>query len=130
MAIRINTAAQNAIVDTHGDAFNSGAMEIRTGTQPASANDAVTGTLLGTITVPATAFGAPASGAVAKAGTWSTTAVATGTAGWYRLRNSGDTIRQDGSVGTSGADAIIDNASIVSGGTITVNTFTITAPAS
>lgn len=132
MPLRINTAAQNGIIDLFGDYFNGGVIEVRTGSQPASANNAASGTLLGTINIPATAFAAPGSGSVAKTGTWSGTAAASGTAGWARMRNSGDTIRLDGTVTTSGGGGqfIINNTSVVSGGDMSVSTGTLTMPAS
>lgn len=130
MAIRINDGARNTALDSGlATAFDGGAaiFEVRTGTQPASAGDAATGTLLVSITLPADAFAAASSGAIAKAGVWSGTAGNSGTAGWFRLRNSGDTIRLDGAVGS---DLTFDNSSISSGATITIATFTITQPAS
>jgi hypothetical protein len=127
MATRLNTQCRTDLLDTGIDtAFDSGVFEIRTGTQPAAATDAATGTQLVSITLPADAFGAVSSGAMAKAGTWQGTAGASGTAGWCRLRNSGDTVRIDGAVG---AELTLDNTSISSGGTVTINTATVTMPA-
>lgn len=133
MAVRINTAMQNRQADSAADAFDSGSLAVRTGTQPASANDAATGTLLSTVTLPATAFGAAASGTAAKSGTWSDTVDATGVPGWFRLANTGDTLRIDGAAAASGADLNISGlvgGELVSGGTLTISTFTITQPAS
>jgi hypothetical protein len=70
--------------------------------------------------------------------TWQATAAATGTAGWFRFeadgtddQGSSTTYRRfDGSIGTSGADMILSNLSITSGSTQTINTFTLTIPAS
>ncbi len=121
MPTRLNTATANAQVQARANQYT--ALDIYTATQPATGNTAASGTLLGTITT--VAFGTAASGSVAKAGTWSTTAGASGTAGWYRLRNAAGTASEDGAFG---AEATIDNASIVSGGTITVNTCTLTQP--
>ena len=128
MATRISTQARTNLLDTGIDTdFDSGVLEIRTGTQPAAATDAATGTLLVSITLPADAFGAVSNGAMSRNGTWQGTAVASGTAGYFRLRNSGDTVRIDGAVG---AELTLDNTSISNGGTVTINTATITAPAS
>jgi hypothetical protein len=136
MTIRLSTAAKNAILDTGYDAvFNSGILEGRTGAQPASANDAATGTLLFSMTLPADAFGAASGGSKAKLGTWQdTSADAAGTAGWYRLKQAGDAgstdgtdERQDGSITATGGggDLQLDNTSIASGQQVTVNTFTV-----
>ena len=121
MSIRWNTAKRNALVDAGVASLT--VLEIRTGSQPASANDAASGTLLATITI---AWGAGASGVASITGTPSTTAVATGTAGWARFRNTGDTLRMDGAVGT---DVTLNNNSITSGGTVTVTSGSLTQPA-
>lgn len=117
--------------------LNSGTIQIFTGSQPADANQALTGTLLATMTFGATAFGAPtASGstgsrivtATANAIT-SGTAGATGTAGYFAvLKSDGTTVAGMGSVGTSGADLNLSTLSIVSGATISCSSFTITQP--
>ncbi len=115
--------------------LNTGKLKIYTGTQVA-ANTALTGTLLVTLTLNATAFGTPvASGtdgsgrlvtATANAIT-SGTAAATGTAGYFVLEKSdGTTVIATGSVGTSGADLNLNSLSITSGATVSCSSFTIT----
>lgn len=130
MAERLNTALANQVADNLYDVFNSGTLEIRTGSQPASADDAATGTLLASITLPATAFGAASGGVKAKAGTWQATASAAGTAGWCRFKNSGDTKRLDGAVTATGGGGEIelDNTNIASGQVVTINTVSATQP--
>lgn len=98
MAERMPTATRNRLADSLGDDFNSGTMEIRTGAQPASADDAASGTLLVTITLAADAFGAAASGVASLSGTWSGVAVATGVAGWFRMKNGAATRYVDGAI--------------------------------
>jgi hypothetical protein len=131
MTVRLNTALRNQLADSMGDTFNSGLLEIRTGAQPASAGDTATGTLLASIPLPADAFSAASTGVASKSGTWSVAASATGTAGWARFRNTGDTLHMDGAVTATGGggDLTIDNVSIVATGTVTVTSFTITQPA-
>lgn len=127
MSVRLNTALRNVVADEIRAVFPAtSTVEIREGAQPASANDAATGTLLGTITLPATPFAAAVNGSIAKQGIWAATAVASGTAGYARIIGTTNTI--DVSVGTTGTDWIIDNATIVSGGTITIVTASITVP--
>lgn len=132
MAERLNNAIRSDGVDNMLTNFNSGVLEIRTGAQPASANDVASGTLLVSITLPNPAWNPATSGVASKSGTWQGTAVATGTAGWCRMRNSADTRRVDGAVtATSGGGEIeLDNTSIVSGGTVTISTASFTLPAS
>ena len=131
MTIRIDESIQNGVVDTVGAYFNSGVLEVRDGTQPADADDTATGSLLASITIPATAFGAASGGSASKNGTWQDgSANGTGTTTWFRLRDSGDTYRLDGSCGQGSGDLSFDDSSIVAGGVVTVTAFTLSIPAS
>ena len=121
MAFRLNTNRRNVAADALVE--DCTVLEIRTGTQPASANDAATGTLLATITV---AWGAASAGVTAVTGTPSATAAASGTAGWGRFRNAGDTARFDGAVG---AEFTLADPDVVIGGTVTLTSATVTQPA-
>jgi hypothetical protein len=126
--------ATKAAVDAVAALCNSGTLKIYTGSQPTDANTAVGAqTLLGTLTLSATAFGASsASGskvvtATANTITDDTSADATGTAAWFRvLKSNGTSIVFDGSVGTSGCDLNLASTSIVAGEDISVTSFTIT----
>lgn len=124
------------------DLLANGIVKIYSGTAPATADAAVTGTLLVSIDNggTATTFAEPSSSAIAIAGgeSWSVAAVATGTASYFRyvIKATDDgtlsttQVRIQGTVGTSGADMITGNTAIVSGATQTIDTFTLTAPAS
>lgn len=128
MAVRLDTDIRNALATQVSTSFPAGStVQIRTGAQPATANDTASGTLLATITLPASPWATASEGSIAKQGSWSATAVASGTAGHARIIGGNNAI--DVSVGTSGTDWIIDNASIVSGGTVTVVSASITVPA-
>lgn len=131
MAERLNDAARNRQADSIGDDFNNATLKIYTGTQPA-AGAAATGTLLVTITLPADAMAAAATGVAAKSGTWSGTAVATGTAGWFRIESSAGARWYDGAVtATAGGGEIeLISTSITSGQTVTISSFSVTQPAS
>ena len=126
MALRKNTGLKDAQANAFAALFAAGSLKIYSGSQPASGNDAASGTLLCTITLPSPAFGASASGVISKTGTWQGTAAATATAGWARIANSGNTQSFDVTVGTTGTDLIIDDAAIVSGGAVVVTAFTYT----
>lgn len=130
MAERLNDAARNRQVDSIGDDFNNATLKIYTGSQPA-AGGAASGTLLVTITLPADAMAAAAAGVAAKSGTWSGTAVATGTAGWFRVESSAGSRWYDGAVTATGAGGEIEltSTSITSGQTVSIATFSITQPA-
>jgi hypothetical protein len=115
--------------------MNSGFLVIYTGTQPTDANQALTGTLLATLSLSATAFGsATASGSAGSRVVTATansvtnaTASNTGTAGYFALlASNGTTVVAMGSVGTSGADLNLSTLSIVSGNTVSITSGTIT----
>jgi hypothetical protein len=123
MAFRINNASRSAAVTALVNTIT--VLEIRTGTQPATAETAASGTLLATIT--GISWGTASNGVISVTGTPNVTAVATGTAGWGRFRNTGDTLRFDGAVG---AEFTLADTSIVSGGTVTLTSASVTQPAS
>jgi len=129
MAIRVDTNLRNDIIDNSVVMnLGTGDLQIRTGSQPASADDAASGTLLCTISITS-GFGSAASGSASLASAPETgTAVATGTAGWARLVSGAMNI--DGSVATSGGDFTINTLSIVSGGSVSLTACTLTMPSS
>lgn len=144
-----------ALAAGHGgslrDILKDGVIEIRTLAQPAGADSATTGTLLGTITLDG---GAVTPGAFANGlefddaadamidkpsgSTWKFTAVATGTAGHFRHKgNAEDTDaisttlpRMDGSIGLFGssADMKMTTVSIETGKTYTVDEYSLVMP--
>ena len=137
MVTRIPTnsrnAACNGVVDLLDAGSGPGTVQIRTGSQPATGNDAASGTLLGTLTLSDPAFGNAATGvATAASITGDSSADATGTAGWFRAYDSDGNAVIDGACGTSGsgAEMILSTTSIVTGGTINITSWTVTAPAS
>lgn len=118
----------------------NGRINIYTGSQPATAATAATGTLLATLTLASDAMGTPSAGSVAFSAITSDTNIdATGTAGWGRIYRTTDTapgstgdsddLRIDFSIGTSGQDVNFDSVSFVAGGTAAISSLTITMPA-
>lgn len=133
--VRLPTASQNAacnaIVDLIDAGAGAGTIQIRSGTQPASANDAATGTLLATLTFSDPAFGNASSGiAAASAITADSSADATGTASWARVLDSDSNVIMDCDVGTSGATINLNSVSITAGGNVSITSMTVTMPAS
>ena len=129
MTIRFNTTMRDAMVTALTGAISNCTLSIYTGSQPATANDAATGTKLVDITI--NGFNTPVNGsATLDTSTPNTgTAVATGTAGWGRIVGGmGEHI--DGTVGTSGTDFTINSTSITNGATVTLTAMTVTQPAS
>lgn len=138
MATRLSTAARNAATNAVAalpDAdVGAGSIQIRTGAQPATANDPATGTLLATLTLADPSFGAAALGVATLDATpvLTTTGVAAGTAGWFRmLDNSGDTVL-DGAVTVTGGggEMELNTTTISIGVTVEVTAGTLTTPAS
>jgi len=130
------------------DIFKNAVLEIYSGTQPATADTAESGTKLLRITVSSGAFvggsptsglqfGAPASGVISKnADVWSGVGLANGTAGWWRLYGNAYTtglsttaIRIDGSCATSGGDLNMASLAVTTGATTTIDSFAVTQPA-
>lgn len=128
MAYRRATATRSAVADAEGDLLNGGSIQLRTGPQPTNVDDAAQGTLTGTVTFSATAFGAPASGVVtANAIGSDTSADASGTIGHARLLKSDGSIHSDADVGQGSGSISFDNAVVVAGGTIAISSLTLTA---
>lgn len=101
-------------------------IHIYDGTQPANANTAIsTQTLLVSLNVSGS-FGTDSNGTITMSSVTSATAVATGTASFFRITKSDNsTVVMDGSVGTSGTDMILDNVSIATGQTVSITSGTI-----
>lgn len=135
MATRLTTAARNASTDSVVDLVDAGTgagtLKIYTGSQPASANDAATGTLLATVTFADPAFGASASGTAAATDPAPVTGAATGTAGWFRVADSAGTTVFDGSVTATGGggDLTLSSTSISTGISVDLTAFSYTTPA-
>lgn len=130
MAINRSNAAVNAEATNVCALLNNGYLRIYSGTQPATADTALSGnTLLAELRFGATAFGAPTAGqASANTITQDSSADNTGTATFFRaLESDGTTAVFDGTVGTSGADLNLNSTAIQVGGTVSVTSMTYTA---
>lgn len=148
MAVNISGGLMKTMLNAVRTAMGDGAMLVYTGSRPASANSAPTGTYLGKFTksggswtAPGSVtngldYDAPAVGASQclkpVADTWQLVAVATGRAGYYRwlpgsaadsgADDSTDTyLRADGRIATSGADLNLTDIDFVTGATYTIN---------
>lgn len=111
-------------------------IDIRSGAQPADPDTAASGTLLATVTFQDPSFGAATDanpGGLITAATPltdDTSADATGTAGYFRIRATGSGADDvaDGECGTSGSDLNFNTTSITSGSTVSITSFLITMP--
>ena len=116
-------AQQNGLITYAG----TGALiKLYTGTQPANANTALSGnTLLVTLTI-AGAFGTDSNGTLTFSTVTNGTAVASGTATFFRIyKSDGTTVVMDGSVGTSSADLVLNTTTVATNDTVAISSGTI-----
>ena len=156
MTVKLSTLCANYLLGvstgTHDEKsfrllFAGGFLDIYSGSRPANADTAESGTIL--VAIRASAGSSTggrtglnwaadaASGVLAKASaqTWNGEAKNSGTATWFRFYTSGYTtgangICFDGDIATSGADLNMSNTTITDGATTTIDTFTVTLPLS
>ena len=132
MAVQLRDTIRNARLDAiETTGGTSCSLEVLTGAQPANCSTADGGSVLVTINLPADWMNAASGGVKTKLGTWSASASGTGTGGHFRVYNSQATRNEttcimQGSVGQGSGDLSLDNTSIASGQTVTVNTFQLT----
>jgi hypothetical protein len=132
MSETFSNTVRSVQADAVVDLFDGGSLIIGKGTKPAANTAHDSGDVLVTITLPTPAFGSATDGVASKAGTWSATASAAGSATWARFLSS-DTLKWhtvDVTATSGGGDLELDNPTIASGQTVTVSTYTFTAPAS
>lgn len=145
MAVKLSTGLRNKVLDSGmADAFDTdGRINIYTGSQPATADTAASGTLLGTLTLASDAVTSPASSGSISFATIANDSSAdnSGTAGWGRIYRASDTApgsagngttdrRLDFAISTSGSDVNFDSVTFVAGGVIAIASLSITLPAS
>lgn len=117
MAIRVADGVLNDGVSAVVANANGGSVEFYTGNRPTNLGDAPGETLLATVDLQATAFGAPAAGVAAAAGVpIATVGAVDGEIGWARVLASGGTAVWDE-----------DSVSTSTGAAITVNTLSVAA---
>lgn len=110
-------------------AGNAALLRIYSGSQPADADTAASGTLLAELTMATPSFAASSSEGVIAAGTISDDSSAnnSGTAGWFRIvKSDGTTCVLDGSVSTSGAELNLVTTSITATQPVSVTSLTMT----
>lgn len=134
MSLTLSAAIRSAMADVLVDALDAGSgagtIQIRSGSRPAGPGTTATGTLLATVTLIDPAFGAASSGVATLTDPNSVTAVADGTATWFRALDSNSVAVFDGRVTATGGggDLTLATTTIstglsidVTGGTITVS---------
>lgn len=153
MAYRISTGMRDALLGgTNGTAglktlMNNGWLDIRTGSQPVSADAIETGTFLvrisstsGIEVADGCKFGTASVGILPlTVPKWQGEVKVSGVAGWWRFYGSSSTggltgtsgtaIRMDGNCGGAGADLALSHTSLDAETTLTIKTAFITQPA-
>jgi len=132
MAVQFSTAVRNAALDAYETAIGASAiLEIRSGAAPANCGAADSGTVLATLNLPSDWMAAASGGSKAKSGTWQDlSADASGTAGHYRIKDSGgSTCHEQGTITATGGggDMEVDNTVLAAGQQFTVTSKTLTA---
>ena len=126
---KLSNAAATAAADSVVDLLDDGYLRIYDGSQPATADTAISSqVLLAELRFANPAFGAASNGAAtANSITPDNSANATGTATWFRaLKSDGTTVVFDGSVGTSSSNINLSSTTITSGDNVELSSFTYT----
>lgn len=130
MAVQLSVSARNARLDAiETTAGTAVLLKFYTGAQPADCATAASGSLLATLTLPSDWLANAASGSKAKAGSWTGTGSAGGSAGYFRIYDSaGTTCHLQGSVTATGGggDMTLDNVVIANAQAITITSFSLT----
>ena len=138
MAIGLSTGAATLMLESGIGAAFDGAndiLEIRDGTRPADADTAPTGTVLADFTLVSDSFATAASGAIVGATPWQeASALAAGSATWFRLKTSTDAgttnttdVRIDGDVAASASDLNLSTIVIAIADQVTITQFDLSA---
>jgi len=129
MTLSYTTTDRNARMDVESASIgNAGIVKIYSGSVPANVGASLGAAVVLAQLTCGTPFAAGASGGVltANAITTDSSADATGTATFFRITDSGGTAVIQGSVGTSGADLILNSTGISAGASVSVTSMTIT----
>jgi hypothetical protein len=119
----VRSSQNNALITFAG---TNAIINLYAGTPPANANTAITTqTLLVSLPIVG-AFGTNSNGVLTLNPVTAITATAGGTASFFRITKSdGTTVVMDGSIGTSGADLILNTTTIVALQTVSITSGTI-----
>lgn len=127
MAITLGSVFTNTLLYTASTAgvaeqIGNGTLALMSGTVPSGPNEAATGSTLATFGFSAaTSQGAPTAGSMNLAFTATTvTAGNSGTAGYFRILNSGNVALIQGVCGTAGADWNLSSTIIGSGDNVSI----------
>ena len=130
MALQMGDLLRNARLDVIETTIGTAPiLTVRTGAPPANCAAGNSGTVLATVTLPSDWMAAASGGSKAMAGSWQdASADASGTAGHWRIHNSGNTVCHMQGTCTAtggGGDMTLDSTSFTAGQYFTVTAFTL-----
>lgn len=127
MALQYSVAVRNARLDATETAIGTAPkLYLYTGSPPANCATAASGTLLATLSLPTDWMANAASGSKLLTGTWSGTASAAGTIGYFRINDTaGTTCHIQGTAGQGTGDLSFDNNVVANGQSISITGFTL-----
>jgi hypothetical protein len=130
MAIQFSTGLRNARLDQiEATVGTTPFLRQYTGSMPANCAAAATGTKCVEMTLPSDWMNDASGGSKTMKGTWSASAIASGTLGYYRIYDSGDTTcHEQGTITATGGggDMTVDNTNVAINQVVTVTSFTKT----
>ena len=130
MAIQFSVGYRNNLLDSLETTVGTiPRLNLYSGTQPSSASVADTGELA-SILLPSDWMNVASGGSKTLLGTWTGSATGGGTVGHFRLIDSASACHMQGNVTATagGGDMTLDNTNVSASQTITVTTFSLTAP--
>jgi len=131
MAIQLGVTYRNAMLDQLETTVGIiPRLNIYTGAQPSSASMTATGELIISLLLPSDWMNAASGGSKTLLGSWTGSASGSGNAGHFRILSSASVVGMQGSITATagGGDMTLDNISVSASQTVTVTTFSLTAP--
>lgn len=119
----------NAALDARNSQLNGGTIEIRSGAA-ADVDSAATGTVLATLTLPATAFSSASNRSATMNAVTAATATVANAGGsiHYVAKTSGGAVSRVGTAGTSGTDMILNTLTWSIGDDVSITSWTTSQP--
>lgn len=129
MTVQYSVATRNAMLDAIEATTGTGAkLYMYSGAVPANCAAADPAGQLLVMTLPADWMNAASAGTKTLLGSWTVACTTGGTAISYRIKDStGTTTHEQGTVGTSGTDIVLDNNVMTATQNVTITAKTITA---
>ena len=132
MAIQWSVGLRNHLLDQYEAYIGTSArVQFWTGSMPANAAAAATGTKVAEFTLPSDWAAAASAGSKSFSTPFNTIGLAAGNIGYYRITDSaGTTCHEQGTVTISGGggDMIVDNVSITAGQNVSITSWSKSAP--